>query len=97
MYSQPDGFSEYDGRGVMPNTVHPKDTEALTASDQLRLQSITGQETDSRAPVDPYFWHGNEAPDQTQVRADRAERQAEERRLFREQLDKYRETRDSTR
>ena len=54
--------SEYGGGGVMPNTVFPKGTEALTASDKLRLQSITGQETDSNAPVDPYFWQGGVEP-----------------------------------
>lgn len=52
--------SEYGGGGVMPNTVFPKGTEALTASDKLRLQSITGQEEDSRAAPDPGFWYGNE-------------------------------------
>lgn len=58
-----DERSEYDGGGVMPNTVHPKGSEALTPSDKLRLQSTTGQETDSRAPVDPYHWYGNVAPE----------------------------------
>lgn len=55
-------YSEYGGEGVMPNTVFPKGTEALTAADKLRLQSITGQETDSNAPVDPYFWQGGVEP-----------------------------------
>jgi len=68
--------SEFDGGGVMPNTVFPKGTEALTASDKLRLQSITGQELDSRAPVDPYFWYGNVAPEPVDTTAarERAER-----------------------
>lgn len=51
--------SEYEGGGVMPNTVFPMGSEALTASDKLRLQSITGQEEDSRATPDPGFWVGN--------------------------------------
>lgn len=50
--------SEYDGGGTMRNTVHPKGTEAITASDALRLMSLTGQETDTKAPVDPLFWLG---------------------------------------
>ena len=58
-----DSRSEYEGGGVMPNTVFPKGEDALTASDKLRLQSLTGQETDSRAPIDPYFWYGNVAPE----------------------------------
>lgn len=66
--------SEYEGGGVMPNTVHPKGSDALTPSDKLRLQSLTGQEDDSRAPLDPYHWHGNVRPDPN-----------EERRLAREQ------------
>ena len=53
-----DPRSEFGGMGVMPNTVHPKGTDALTASDKLRLMSITGQEDDSKAPPDPYFWQG---------------------------------------
>ncbi len=68
--------SEFEGGGVMPNTVFPKGEDALTASDKLRLQSITGQETDSRAPVDPYHWYGNVPPepvDDSESRA-RAER-----------------------
>jgi hypothetical protein len=57
-----DPRSEFEGGGVMPNTVFPKGTDALTASDKLRLQSITGQEVDSRAPRDPYFWQGGVRP-----------------------------------
>ena len=51
-------YSEFEGGGVMPNTVFPMGEEALTASDKLRLQSITGQETDSRAAPNPYHWIG---------------------------------------
>jgi len=50
--------SEYEGGGVMPNTVFPKGSDAITASDALRLMSLTGQETDSQAQIDPYFWSG---------------------------------------
>lgn len=91
----PDGHSEFDGGGVMPNTVHPKGNDALTASDKLRLQSITGQEEDSRAPVDPYFWQGNVAPNDAAAKLDRAAREANERRVYREEANRYRETRDS--
>lgn len=84
--------SEYDGGGVMPNTVHPMGTDALTASDQLRLQSITGQELDSQAPVDPYFWYGNTRPDPTQERQDAQVRRQRERMLEREEKNRYKES-----
>lgn len=58
-----DPRSEYDGGGVMPDsTVHPKGPEALTAGDKLRLQSLTGQEIDPKAPRDEYHWYGGAAP-----------------------------------
>jgi len=57
-------YSEYDGAGVMPNTVYPKGTDALTPGDKLRLQSLTGQDTDSRAPVDPFHWYGGVKPEE---------------------------------
>jgi len=52
--------SEYEGRGVNNNTVFTKGEEALTNGDRLRLMSLTGQETDSEAEVDPYFWYGGQ-------------------------------------
>jgi hypothetical protein len=58
-----DPRSEYEGRGVLRNGGFPKGAEALTASDKLRLQSITGQETDPLAEPDPYFWQGGVAPE----------------------------------
>lgn len=58
-------FTEYDGGGVMPNTVHPKGKDALTNGDKLRLMSTTGQMEDSQAAVDPGFWVGNEYFDTT--------------------------------
>lgn len=84
--------SEYDGGGVMPNTVYPKGSDALTPSDKLRLQSITGQEEDSRAAPDPYFWHGNLPPDTGKIRSDRQHRLREERKLAREERNRYKET-----
>lgn len=60
-------FSEYDGGGVMPSTVHPKPERALTNDERLRLQSLTGQETDTNAPLDPGFWHGNSFFDPNKV------------------------------
>lgn len=84
--------SEYDGGGVMPNTVHPKGTAALTASDQFRLQSLTGQETDSRAPVDPYHWYGGTRPDGLAEAADRAAREERMRQMRQHEADRYRET-----
>lgn len=88
--------SEYGGGGVMPNTVFPKGSEALTASDKLRLQSITGQEEDSRAPVDPWFWQGGDYSS-TALDDVEADRRAHERRnsqLRREESRRYRESRD---
>jgi len=58
-WKQSDPRSEYEGRGVLDNTLFPKGTEALNAHDKLRLQSLTGQEVDPLADPDPYFWQGN--------------------------------------
>lgn len=55
-------YSEYDGAGVMPNTIYPKGEEALSPADKFRLEAMTGQDQDSRAPVDPFHWYGNVAP-----------------------------------
>jgi hypothetical protein len=83
--------SEFEGGGVMPNTVFPKGTEALTASDRLRLQSLTGQEEDSRAPVDPYFWQGGTRPNlKAQEAVVRSRDQAISERLA--DRDRYKET-----
>ena len=90
----PETPSEFDGSGVMPNTVFPKGSEALTPADKLRLQSITGQEEDSRAPVDPWFWQGGQySPNALDgVEQDRRAREAEYARLRREHNDRYRES-----
>lgn len=85
--------SEFEGGGVMPNTVFPKGTEALTNGDKLRLMSITGQETDSRAPVDPYFWQGNVPPDPNEERIVRRQRQQADRVRKQEERGRYRESR----
>jgi hypothetical protein len=87
-----EGHSEYDGGGVMPNTVYPKGSEALTASDKLRLQSITGQEDDSRAPVDPYFWNGNMRPDPNEERRVESARQQKRQQIAKQERDRYRES-----
>lgn len=86
--------SEYDGGGVMPNTVYPKGNDALTPSDKLRLQSLTGQEEDSRAPVDPWFWQGGQYSDEeiAGVEQDRRARQANNARLRRAEAARYRES-----
>lgn len=55
-------YSEYEGGGVNENTVFPQGPDALTASDKLRLQSLTGQEENSNAPIDPYHWYGGQDP-----------------------------------
>lgn len=77
-------YSEYEGGGVMPNTVFPSGSEALTPSDILRLQSITGQELDARVAPNPYHWVGGEpAADADVLPADRIKYAAEK--------DRYRE------
>lgn len=86
-----DGHSEYEGGGVMPNTVFPHDGEP-TPSEKLRLMSLTGQEDDTRAPLDPYFWVGNERPDPNVERQAAAERRRQERAIARSERDRYRET-----
>ena len=62
-WRQSDPRSEYEGRGVLRNTIFPKGADALNAHDKLRLQSITGQEEDPLAEPDPYHWYGNQAPE----------------------------------
>lgn len=88
--------SEFEGGGVMPNTVFPKGSEALTPSDKLRLQSLTGQETDSRAPLDPWFWQGGDYNSSALngVEQDRKAREANNRRLRQQESTRYRESRD---
>ena len=88
--------SEYEGGGVMPNTVFPKGPDALTPSDKLRLQSITGQEEDSRAPVDPWFWQGGAYSSTALdgVEQDRRSRLARNQQLRREEAQRYKESRN---
>lgn len=84
--------SEYEGGGVMPNTVFPKGEEALTAADKLRLQSLTGQETDSRAGVNLGHWYGNLDFDETKPAYETKEYDALVRQTEREERNRYRET-----
>ena len=91
-YSGPFSHSEYEGGGVMPNTVFPKGSDALTASDKLRLQSISGQETDSRAPVNPFFWDGGTGPDLVAIKADLQARADRAKQLAQSERDRYTET-----
>lgn len=88
-----ESFSEYEGGGLMPNTVFPKKSDSLTPSDKLRLMSITGQTEDSRAPVDPYFWYGNEAPDPQEPVRLAQEARNRQRAIQAEQRSRYKETR----
>lgn len=87
-----DDATEYNGDGVMPNTVYPKGSDALTASDKLRLQSITGQEEDSRAPVDPYHWYGNVRPNSNDERIARQTELAKQTQIRQQERLRYRET-----
>lgn len=86
--------SEYEGGGVMPNTVFPTSPDTLTASDKLRLQSLTGQEDDSNAPIDPWFWQGGQySPDALQgVEQAKRDRLARNANLRREENRRYRES-----
>lgn len=68
--------SEFEGGGVQDNTIFPKGADALTPSDKLRLQSITGQESDPLAPPDQYHWYGNQAPEIPDTSARRAREEA---------------------
>lgn len=90
-------FSEFDGGGVMPSTVHPKPERALTPDEKLRLQSLTGQEVDTNAPLDPGFWQGNSYfnPDEVpKADIDYDRREAKRERLQdRENRLRYRESR----
>jgi len=76
----------------MPNTVFPKGTDALTASDKLRLQSTTGQEVDSQAPVDPYHWYGGVGPDDEAIAVAERERRTRARALRQSEVNRYRES-----
>lgn len=88
-----DDRSEFEGGGVMPNTVFPKGTEALTASDKLRLGYLTGQEEDSRATLDPGVWYGNNYFDVNEVERPDPQRLRREAELRRQERGRYRETR----
>lgn len=57
-----DPRSEYGGKGVLKNTLFPKGSDALTASDKLRLDSLTGQTIDPLAEPNLYHWLGNIDP-----------------------------------
>lgn len=87
-----DEFSEFDGGGVMPNTIFPKGSDALTPGEKLRLQSLTGQENDSRAPLDPAFWNGATMPDPRPAEMDRRAREREEAARRRQELRRYKQT-----
>jgi len=90
--TKPTYLSEYEGRGTMPNTVFPKGNDALTPADKLRLQSLTGQEEDSRAPVDPYHWFGGIGPDTQAEETDRIAKASAAELLARAERDRYRES-----
>lgn len=84
--------SEFDGGGVMPNTVYPKGEDALTNSDILRLQSLTGQDTDSKAPLNPYHWYGNMRPDPNEGKVEERARKQQEQAFLRQESNRYKES-----
>lgn len=84
--------SEYEGGGVLPNTIYPKGRDALTPSDKLRLLSITGQTEDPMAQPDPGYWQGNEYFDPDAAAPVDPVRVARERRIARENRNRYKET-----
>jgi hypothetical protein len=57
-----DPRSEYGGKGVLNNTLFPKGDDALTPSDKLRLDSLTGQHKSALAEPDQYHWYGQVDP-----------------------------------
>ena len=84
--------SEYEGGGVLPNTIYPKGADALTPSDKLRLLSITGQTEDPMAQPDPGYWYGNDYFDPNFVQPPDPQRVAKERELARQERGRYTET-----
>lgn len=89
-----ESHSEFEGGGVMPNSVFPKGTKALTSNDRDRLDKITGQTEDSRAPVDPWHWQGGtyDPNYDREMKREAEERRRKEQQLRRESQQRYRET-----
>lgn len=88
--------TEFQGGGVMPNGVFPKGNDALTPSDKLLLGYTTGQEEDSRAPLDPGVFYGNAYFDpNARPPRDRA-RETRERQARQAEARRYTETRRPT-
>jgi hypothetical protein len=87
-----DDHSEFEGGGVMPNTVFPKSPEYLSNSEKLRLDAITGQHEDGRAPVNPFHWTGNSIPDPAIEAQAMRERQAQARAIRQQAKARYRES-----
>jgi hypothetical protein len=85
--------TEYQGGGVLPNTIFPKGNDALTPSDKLRLGYITGQDEDSRATPDPGVFYGNAYFDPNERPRPDPARVARERRARRIESQRYNETR----
>lgn len=82
--------SEYNGGGVQPNTLYPKDLQDLTIAERLRLQSITGQDEDPKALPDPAFWNGAQVPDAEEIRRLQRQEAQRERVRQRAETDRYR-------
>ncbi len=73
--------SEFNGGGVQPNTLFPKELENMSIAERLRLQSITGQDNDPKALPDPAFWHGDQVQDPEMIaKLAQIERQADRQR-----------------
>lgn len=87
-----DGFTEFGGNGVMPNTVFPKGEDALKPGDKLRLQSITGQGVDSQAGVNLGHWYGNLDFDETKPAFTIKDQEALQKESAMENLARYKET-----
>lgn len=84
--------SEYEGGGILPNTIYPKGPDALTASDKLRLLSITGQTEDPLATPDPGYWEGNRYFIPGAVEPPDPQRVARARQNARVERNRYKET-----
>lgn len=84
--------SEFEGGGLMPNTIFPKGADALSNSDKLRLQSITGQEDDPNAAPNEFHWNGNVRPNPMDARLEAASLARKRREIWTREKNRYRES-----
>jgi hypothetical protein len=59
-YDPVEDHTEYNGGGVMRNSVFPKEPEALTNGERLRLGYTTGREDNAHSIPRPHQFYGNQ-------------------------------------